>query len=78
MLRAEISSDLLGDFELFIQFAALSACDQNINSTQHKLSCDYGTCGLVADDDTEIIDAFHSTTGPTGYIAWTTQGTLLS
>lgn len=34
-----------------------------------KLSCDYGTCGLVAADDTETIDAFHSDSGPTGYIA---------
>lgn len=65
----EISPDLLGNFKLFSQFAALAACDQNINSTQHKLTCDYGTCGLVAADDTENIHAFHSSSGPTGYIA---------
>ncbi|KAJ5344756.1 hypothetical protein N7452_002760 [Penicillium brevicompactum] len=65
----EISSDLLSNFELFSQFAALSACDQNINSTQHKLTCDYGTCGLVEADDTENIYVFHSSSGPTGYIA---------
>jgi hypothetical protein len=54
---------------LFSQYAALAACDQNINSTGNKLTCDYGTCGLVNADVTETIDAFHSPSGPTGYIA---------
>lgn len=65
----EISSDLLGDFRLFAQFAALAACDQNINSTGKKLTYDYGLYGLVQADDTETIDAFHNTTAATGYVA---------
>ncbi|CAG8384717.1 unnamed protein product [Penicillium salamii] len=65
----EISSTLLHDFELFSQYAALAACDQNINSTHNKLTCDKNTCGLVEADDTETIYVFHSTSGPTGYIA---------
>ncbi|KAJ5982065.1 hypothetical protein N7451_012165 [Penicillium sp. IBT 35674x] len=64
-----ISSDLLSNFSLFSQFAALSACDQNINSTGNKLTCDYDLCGLVEADDTETIFTFHNETGPTGYIA---------
>lgn len=69
MTFTEISSDLLDDFKLFAQFAALAACDQNINSTGNKLTCDYGLCGLVEADDTETIDAFHNSTAATGYIA---------
>jgi hypothetical protein len=67
--RSEISSELLSNFTLFAQFAALSACDQNINATGNKLTCDYDGCGLVEDDDTETIFTFHNATGPTGYIA---------
>lgn len=67
--KTEISSELLGNFNLFSQFAALSACDQNINSTGHRLTCDLGVCGLVDADDTDIVDVFHSATGATGYIA---------
>ncbi|KAJ5688445.1 hypothetical protein N7536_011064 [Penicillium majusculum] len=64
-----ISSELLERFTLFSQFATLSACDQNINHTGQSLTCDYGTCGLVAADNTTVINAFHSDNGPTGYIA---------
>jgi hypothetical protein len=65
----EVSSDLLSNFTQFSQFAALSACDQNINSTGNKLTCDYNLCALVEADDTETIFTFHNGTGPTGYIA---------
>lgn len=64
-----ISSELLERFTLFSQFATLSACDQNINHTGQSLTCDYGTCGLVAADNTTVINTFHSDNGPTGYIA---------
>ncbi|KAJ5466799.1 hypothetical protein N7475_004551 [Penicillium sp. IBT 31633x] len=69
LARRAISSELLERFTLFSQFATLSACDQNINRTGQSLTCDYGTCGLVEADDTIVISAFHSDTGPTGYIA---------
>ena len=63
-----ISCDLLDNFTLFSQFAVLTACDQNINATGNKLTCDYGRCGLVEADDTVTIDTFHNETA-TGYIA---------
>ncbi|CAG8075750.1 unnamed protein product [Penicillium olsonii] len=65
----EISSNLLQQFELFSQYAAVAACDQNINSTHNKLTCDKNTCGRVEADDTETIYVFNSTSGPAGYIA---------
>ncbi|KAJ6142521.1 hypothetical protein N7471_001974 [Penicillium samsonianum] len=69
LARREISSELLERFTLFSQFAALSACDQNINHMGQSLTCDYGTCPLVAADNTTVINAFHSDHSPTGYIA---------
>ncbi|OQE13511.1 hypothetical protein PENFLA_c047G01580 [Penicillium flavigenum] len=36
---------------------------------KQSLTCDYGTCPLVAVDNTTVINAFHSDHGPTGYIA---------
>ncbi|CAI7639682.1 unnamed protein product [Penicillium glandicola] len=69
LARRAISSELLERFTLFSQFATLSACDQNINHTGQSLTCDYGTCPLVAADNTTVINAFHSDQGPTGYIA---------
>ncbi|KAJ6190055.1 hypothetical protein N7519_000076 [Penicillium mononematosum] len=67
--RRAISSELLERFTLFSQFAALSACDQNINHTGQTLTCDYGACPLVAADNTTVINTFHIDHGPTGYIA---------
>lgn len=64
----EISSDLLDRFTLFSQFASVSSCEQNINSTGQKLTCDFETCGLVEAEDTVVTHTFQSN-GPTGYIA---------
>ncbi|KAJ5129151.1 uncharacterized protein N7515_005190 [Penicillium bovifimosum] len=69
LARREISSELLERFTLFSQFAAVSACDQNINHTGQSVTCDFGNCEFVEADNTTVIDIFHSTTGPTGYIA---------
>ncbi|KAJ5494834.1 hypothetical protein N7463_010921 [Penicillium fimorum] len=69
LARRAISTELLERFTLFSQFATLSACDQNINHTGQRLTCDYGTCGLVEADNTTVINTFHSDHGPTGYIA---------
>ncbi|KAJ5159269.1 uncharacterized protein N7500_008920 [Penicillium coprophilum] len=69
LARRAITTELLERFTLFSQFASLSACDQNINQTGQRLTCDYGTCGLVEADNTTVINTFHSVNGPTGYIA---------
>ncbi|CAG8037823.1 unnamed protein product [Penicillium salamii] len=68
--RREISTELLDDFRLYAQFAALAACDQNINGTRGELSCDQGPCDLVQAHDNEIIDSYHSSENATGYIAF--------
>ncbi|CAG8946638.1 unnamed protein product [Penicillium salamii] len=67
--RRDISSKLLDDFSLHAQFAFLARCDQNINGTRGKLSCDQGPCDLVQAHDTEIIDNYHRIDNATGYIA---------
>ncbi|OQE06576.1 hypothetical protein PENVUL_c017G00291 [Penicillium vulpinum] len=69
LARRAIPTELLERFTLFSQFASLSACDQNINHTGQSLTCDYGTCELVAADNTTVVSTFHSDNGPTGYIA---------
>ncbi|KXG51709.1 Lipase, class 3 [Penicillium griseofulvum] len=69
LARRAISTELLEQFNLFSQFASISACDQNINHTGQSLTCDYGNCRLVQADNTTVIDTFHSDHGPTGYIA---------
>ncbi|KAJ5549691.1 hypothetical protein N7535_002372 [Penicillium sp. DV-2018c] len=67
--RREISSELLERFTLFSRYAAVTACDQNINHTGQSVTCDFGDCKLVEADNTTVIDTFHSKNGPAGYIA---------
>lgn len=67
-MTPEISSNLLDRFTLFSQFASVAACEQNINATGQKLTCDFDACGLVEAEDTVVTHTFRSN-GPTGYIA---------
>ncbi|CAG8019305.1 unnamed protein product [Penicillium olsonii] len=67
--RRAITSELLDNFKLYAQFAALAACDQNINGTRGALTCDQGPCDIVQADKTEIIESYHSDHSATGYIA---------
>jgi hypothetical protein len=69
LIVPEISADLLQEFTRFAQFAALAACDQNINATGKRLTCDHPLCGLVDADKTKIIDILQNPTSPKGYIA---------
>ncbi|KAI9927592.1 hypothetical protein MW887_003211 [Aspergillus wentii] len=70
-VRQEISPELLDNFTRFSQYAAVTYCDQNINATGRKLTCDFGNCDLIEKAETLTINTFqhHNANDPTGYLA---------
>ncbi|KAF2666673.1 alpha/beta-hydrolase [Microthyrium microscopicum] len=67
-----VSTDLLGRFNLYEQYAAASYCSvNNGNSTGSKIRCTAGNCPLVEQADTQSVMEFqHSlNTDVTGFVA---------
>ncbi|KAJ5318141.1 hypothetical protein N7508_002649 [Penicillium antarcticum] len=58
----DVSTDVLGQLNLFAQYAAASYCTNNVNSTGDGLSCLEGNCPSVQSAETTTIYEFDEST----------------
>lgn len=69
--NAEISAELLGQFNLMAQYAAAAYCPENNNSTETPITCSAGNCPLVEASGAYSVAEFENIPGSddTGFMA---------